>query len=57
MNKLVAAKTETIRIATMNEDERKEALLKAGQLKIQKANNRLLKLETKERGDNESDNG
>ena len=47
------AETETIRIATMNEDERtiinvlsheerKEALLKAGQFKIQNANNRLL---------------
>lgn len=46
-------KTETIRIAVMNEDERtiinvlsreerKEALLKAGQAKIQDVNNRLL---------------
>ncbi len=46
-------KTETIRIATMSEDERtiinvlsreerKEALLKAGQAKIQNVNNRLL---------------
>lgn len=45
--------TETIRIAKMDEDERtiinvlsreerKEALLKAGQAKIQNANNRLL---------------
>jgi hypothetical protein len=47
------AETETIRIAKMDEDERtivnvlspkerKEALLKAGQFKIQNANNRLL---------------
>jgi hypothetical protein len=46
------AETETIRIATMNEDERtiinvlshqerKEALLKAGEFKMQNANNRL----------------
>lgn len=48
--------TETIRIAKMNEDERtiinvlsreerKEALLKAGQAKIQDVNNRLLSKE------------
>ncbi|HLZ64410.1 MAG TPA: hypothetical protein VKR06_46375 [Ktedonosporobacter sp.] len=61
------AETETIRIAKMDEDERtiitilspeerKEALLKAGQFKIQNANNRLL-IKHQHLGDKGENNG